>query len=66
MLKCTTIVTEANKPLGILGVNLIYSCYHKNEDIDEFLTKQYIVFQEIELKLILSIKVQILKMSTTG
>ena len=24
--------------LGILGVNLIYSCYHKNEDIDEFLT----------------------------
>jgi hypothetical protein len=24
--------------LGILGVNLIYSCYHKHEDIDEFLT----------------------------
>ncbi len=24
--------------LGILGVNLIYSCYHKNSDIDKFLT----------------------------
>ena len=23
--------------LGILGVNLIHSCYHKNDDIDEFL-----------------------------
>jgi len=24
--------------LGILGVNLIYSCYHRNSNIDEFLT----------------------------
>ena len=34
--------------LGYLGVNLIYSCYHKNEDIEEILTSLSIEFLEIE------------------